>query len=272
MRRLMRPALFAAALMALGLPVQAQGLKRLDTGADSKGWEAVGRLNLDGKGFCTGALISPNLVLTAAHCLWDRKTGERVNAGKIEFLAGWRNGRAAAYRDIRRAVPHPDYVFSSDESIDRVQYDLALLELATPIRLPSIQPYETARLPQKGEEVGVVSYARDRAEAPSLQEVCHVLGHQTGVMVLTCDVDFGSSGAPVFSMAGGVPRIVSVVAAKAEMTGQKVALASDMEGVLQVLRDALETTPAMRLNGTALPQIGGGTRPRDGAKFVKPGP
>lgn len=258
-------------LLLAALPLRAEGLKRLNTGTDSKGWEAVGRLNLDGKGFCTGALIAPNLVLTAAHCLWDKKTGERLEAGRIEFLAGWRNGRAAAYRNVRRAVAHPGYVFDSSDSFDGVQFDLALLELDTPIRLPSIKPYETGHHPRKGEAVGVVSYARDRAEAPSLQEVCHVLGHQPGVMVLSCDVDFGSSGAPVFSMAAGsAPRVVSVVAAKAEMSGEKVALGSDMEGALDTLRAALETTPAMRLKGTALPQIG--ARGGEGAKFLKPGP
>ncbi|GGE25300.1 Trypsin [Gemmobacter megaterium] len=270
MPSVMRLALIIA-LTALAQPACADGLRRLETGTDSKGWEAVGRLNLGGKGFCTGALISPNLVLTAAHCLWDRKTGERLDASAIEFLAGWRNGRAAAYRNVRRAVAHPDYVYDGSESMERVQYDLALLELDTPIRLPSIRPYATGGHPQKGDAVGVVSYARDRAEAPSLQEVCHVLGHQPGVMVLSCDVDFGSSGAPVFSMTGGAPQVVSVVAAKAEMTGQKVALGSDMTGTLETLRAALETTPAMRLNGSALPQIGaGGGARKDGAKFLRP--
>ncbi|MEM8798570.1 MAG: trypsin-like serine protease, partial [Pseudomonadota bacterium] len=54
-------------------------LKRLDTGDDSRGWEAVGKLNIDGRGFCTGALIAPDIVLTAAHCLYDKETGARID-------------------------------------------------------------------------------------------------------------------------------------------------------------------------------------------------
>jgi protease YdgD len=255
------------ACIALAAPAAAEGLKRMDTGVASKGWEAVGRLNLDGKGFCTGALIAPDLVLTAAHCLHDRRSGVRIEVSRIEFLAGWRNGRAAAYRKVRKAVPHPGYVFSGESGGD-VRHDLALIRLDQPIRLPSIRPFATGAAPAAGAPVGVVSYARDRAEAPSIERGCHVLRHQPGSMVLSCDVDFGASGAPVFDLQGDEPRVVSVVAAKAEMTGQKVALGTDVAADLDALLDALEAPVAA---GGVLPQIGGGAvAGQGGARFVRP--
>ncbi|MDG1069030.1 MAG: trypsin-like serine protease [Sulfitobacter sp.] len=54
-------------LLTSGAVAQDASLKRLNNGDEAKAWEAVGRLDIDGKGFCTGALIAPKLVLTAAH-------------------------------------------------------------------------------------------------------------------------------------------------------------------------------------------------------------
>lgn len=268
--------LLACLMLAGPAPAQDIGLKRLDTGTESRGWEAVGRVDLNGKGFCTGALVAPNLVLTAAHCLWDSRAGRFVPPERMEFQAGLRNGRAVAYRKVRRAAAHPSYAFESGSESDsdgNVPYDMALLELDQPIRLPTIQPYRMAAAPSNGDEVGVVSYARDRAEAPSLQEVCHVLGGRPGVLMMSCDVDFGSSGAPVFSMIDGTPHVVSVVAAKAELDGQKVALGSDLSAQMATLRAALDDQGAVRPGRSGLPQINGerpGRNAGTGAKFLKP--
>ena len=266
----MRFALLLAALLLLPIAAvraEESALKRLETGDDSRGWNAVGRLNMGDKGFCTGTLIAPQLVLTAAHCLFDKETGAQIDPSEIQFLAGWRNGRAAAYRGVRRAIVHPDYTYDANDRLDRVAHDLALLQLDQPIRLPSITPFATDTHPSNGDEVGVVSYAQDRAEAPSLQQVCHVLGHQPGVFVLSCDVDFGSSGAPVFSIRDGVPRVVSVVSAKAEVEGKKVALGVALEEPLAALMTALDQSdPSFPHVGPKVRLLSG----TGGAKFVRP--
>jgi protease YdgD len=268
MRRLI-PGLLLALLALPGTARAQEGLLKLETADDSRGWNAVGKLVLGKHGFCTGALIGPQLVLTAAHCLYDKTTGVQMRPEEIEFQAGFRNGRAVAYRRVSRAVAHPDYRYSAEDQLDRVTDDLALLELSQPIRLPSLEPFETGAAPVEGDPVGVVSYAQYREEAPSIQEACEVLAGRRDALILTCNVDFGSSGAPVFSIRDGVARVVSVISAKAEVDGKKVALAVPVAEPLAALRTALENSKAGSAGGdNAVSVLSGGNGA--GAKFIKP--
>jgi protease YdgD len=262
--------LFALLALCLALPAAAQEsrLRSLQTSDDGRGWSAVGRIDLGTGGFCTGTLIADDLVLTAAHCLFNRETKALIDPATIRFLAGWRNGRAEAYRGVTRALAHPDYAYGEADPLLRVGFDIALLRLDQPIRLPSIIPFGIGIEPGVGSEVGIVSYAKDRSEAPSLQEVCHVMGGRSDLLVLTCSVDFGASGAPVLALRDGVMRIVSVVSAKAEVDGNPVALAVPLEIPLTRLRDEMLAGARAPLTGVRVLSGGG----QGGAKFIRAEP
>ena len=243
-------------------------LRPLVTADDSRGFEAIGRIDLGGRSFCTGTLVAEDLVLTAAHCLYDPDNRRSRDLSEIEFLAGWRDGRALAYRGVRRAFVHPDYVFAAPgEGAARVVNDVALLELDRPIRGNGIRPVDTGSKPRRGQPVSVVSYAVNREERPSLESACDVLARPADMLVISCTVDFGASGAPILAFVDGRPQIVSVVSAKAEAMGRPVSLGADIDGRIEALMAmARETPPAPgRLPVTRAAGSAGGS-----AKFIRP--
>lgn len=257
-------------LCAFSAPALAQesDLITLETGNDVRGWEAVGRLDFR-RGFCTAALIRENLILTAAHCVYTQD-GRLRDANEFTFSAGLRSGRAEATRGVHSLVAHPQYDHLPDAVSDaNVAHDIAVLRLDQPIRRTKIQPFRIDEQPVRGDEIGVVSYGVGRSEAPSLQEVCSVLGRQTGVVLMTCDVVEGSSGSPVFTLGDGAPRIVSVVSAIAHVGAEKVSLGTSLKEPLQTLLSHYAAIGPARPGGGQV-IVRAGQRNETGAKFVRP--
>ena len=266
LRIFMRVLAIILALLTGAASAQDSALVTLQTRNDSRGWEGVGRLDILDKGFCTAALIQSKLILTAAHCLYDND-GTLISPDRFVFEAGLRDGRAEATRGVSRILAHPDYDHqgpSTDTS--EVANDIAILELGQPIRNGRIFPYAIAATPQSGDLIGVVSYGRDRANAASLQEECEVIERQQGVILMSCDIAFGSSGSPVFTIQDGSPKIVSVVSAMADVDGKQISIGTSLQEPLAELLSTFQTAST----GTGRKIVIGGQRTDTGAKFVKP--
>lgn len=258
--------LLAFAIAAGGASAQ-EGLRQLHSADATQAWQAVGRLDIEGHGFCTATLIAPDQALTAGHCLFDKTTGARLPTERIEFRVGWRDGRARAYRRVRRVALHPNYDHGTDLDATKVRNDLALLQLDHALRLPQMTLFETAQVPRRGAAVAVVSYAEGRENAPALQPDCSILSRTQGVLATNCAVDFGASGAPVFDLSGPSPVIVSVISAKGEAGVNPVSLGAFADDQLATLRAQLRKSSGPRV----IRRPGGaGNRDSVGAKFLRP--
>ncbi|NBE07644.1 trypsin-like serine peptidase [Paragemmobacter ruber] len=271
----MRGVLVCLALLAHPALAGDGNLRPLETGVVAGRWAAVGRIDFGSDGFCTGTLIAPDVVLTAAHCLYDMTTGEPFAPSEVTFRAGWRDGRAEADRAVAMLLPHPGFQPGLDGDVEarrtQTSHDIGLIKLAEPILLPSITPAPTGSVPRGGDRVEIVSYAKDRSEAASLQDVCSVLGVEGRVAVLDCPVEFGASGSPVFRDTAYGSEVVSVISAKAEMNGRPVAIAVPIAGVVTGLmaeldRAARKAAPEVRMISGAGGGMGAG-----GAKFLRVG-
>lgn len=266
-----------ALLLALAVPAAAQdnsGLDRLDTREDLRGWEAIGRVDIAGGGFCTGTLIASDLVLTAAHCVVE-PGGAPIDATRITFRAGYADGSVIAESPVQRTVAGPGFSGRENAPVEEMLSDVALLQLANPIPTSLISPF-TVGLPGAGDEVSVVSYARGREEALSWQRVCKVLGQQDGFIAVDCDVTFGSSGAPVLDRSGYRAKIVSIIAAGYHENDRTIAygmrlpaLVDDLKARLRAGRVTSEAPGSTARPGVKRITVGGGNADT-GARFVKP--
>ncbi|WP_293574633.1 trypsin-like serine protease [Phaeobacter sp.] len=256
--------------MTQSVSADGAGLRRLSDREDLLGWEAVGRLELHDKGYCTGTLIAPDLVLTAAHCVYGADH-QVLQADHVTFRAGLRDGVAIAERRGLQIVVDPAYDPQSSQSSDKIRHDVALIRLKAPIQSGQANAFVLHSGRDYGSEISVTSYGRGRDDAPSRQRDCTLLGERHDILMIDCNVTFGSSGAPIFSQVGSRGRILSLVSAGGRYDGQAVAFGMKLQDRVAELKTLLRRNPVASPDRRIKRIRVGGGGSASGAKFVRPG-
>ncbi len=159
-------------------------------------WRGVVRVQTEVGGRCTGALVGPRAVLTAAHCLFGRGAARFVRPGSVHVLTGYRQGAFAGHSRVA----------SMEVGAPGADGDWAVLTLETPLGTPDRILPLAAGAPPAGTAAMLGGFEQDRAEVIVADTACRVLGlvasGTAGLLQHSCAGTRGASGAPLLVWAG----------------------------------------------------------------------
>ena len=190
----------------LTMPVGAEELAVLPA-EEHANWQAVGRINSAGyrkRDMCSGVLIAPDQVLTAAHCVAE-PDGTLAQPADFTFVAGWLRGEAADAVTVKSIWVHPDAYATGGLNI---RYDIALLALE---RTAAVAPLPI--LKASGDApFGIVGYSTKRPHMLGAAFNCES-EERANILQLNCAVLPGNSGSPVLTQTSDGWSVTAIVSA-----------------------------------------------------------
>ncbi|MZR31296.1 trypsin-like serine peptidase [Sneathiella litorea] len=175
-------------------------------------WRTIGRLNRNGS-HCTGILVGPSLVLTAAHCFWDTRRNKWSVPSAFHFVLGYEKGVVKAHSKIEsfELSDGRQPVQSTRKPAPEADWAIARLEEPLGNKFGFARPADLNLLDlkdrlSKGAVVVQAGYSRDIAHILTADEDCEInnlVQSKSGFVLLhQCDATQGDSGSPLFLKIG----------------------------------------------------------------------
>src|SRR6476646_7989346 len=94
-------------------------------------WSSIAKLNNSVGGSCTAVAIGQNAVLTAAHCIFNRRTNRFLLPGSLHVLLRYEQGKYAVHALVASYTIGPGY--DPLRELATASSDWAVLQLVEPL-------------------------------------------------------------------------------------------------------------------------------------------